>query len=178
MAPAPAIDPLAQGSAVNEWLSFGYDQQRSGWNSAETRLSPANVGKMKLLWSSQLPTAPQDTALSTLTSPLVAQVDGKTLVFTIGIDDTLFAIDADSGKTVWQKSFPNSLKPVRAATSNCANTEQATPVIDKKRGVIYFTTSDGKLRGANLADGAEKLTPMPFVAPFSRNSNSCARSPP
>ena len=73
-------------------------------------------------------------------------------VFTIGIDDTLFAIDGDSGKTVWQKSFPNSLKPVRPATSNCANTEQATPVIDKKRGVIYFTTSDGKLRGADLTD--------------------------
>lgn len=159
----------AQAPAVNEWLSFGYDQQRSGWNSAETGLSPANVGKMKLLWSSQLPLTPQDTALSTLTSPLVAQVNGKTLVFTIGIDDTLFAIDGDSGKTVWQKSFPNSLKPVRPATSNCANTEQATPVIDKKRGVIYFTTSDGKLRGADLADGAEKLAPMPFVAPFSRN---------
>ena len=91
------------------------------------------------------------------------------MVFTIGIDDTLFAIDADSGKTIWQKSFPNSLKAVRAATSNCANTEQATPVIDKKRGVIYFTTSDGKLRGASLSDGAEKLTPIAFVAPFSRN---------
>ena len=155
--------PVAAGAQVpgtNEWLSFGYDQQRSGWNSAETTLSPANVGRLKLLWSSQLPTPPQDTALSTLTAPLVAQVDGKTLVFTIGIDDTLFAIDADSGKIVWQKSFPNTLKPVRQATTNCANTEQATPVIDKKKGVIYFTTSDGKLRGASLADGAEKLMPM------------------
>ena len=163
------VGAVAQGSAVNEWLSFGYDQQRSGWNSAETSLTPANVGRLKLLWNTQLPTAAQDTALSTLTSPLVAQVDGKTMVFTIGIDDTLFAIDADSGKTIWQKSFPNSLKPVRAATSNCANTEQATPVIDKKKGVIYFTTSDGKLRGASLSDGAEKLMPIAFVAPFSRN---------
>jgi len=42
-------------------------------------------------------------------------------------------------------------------------------VIDKKKGVIYFTTSDGKLRGAALADGAEKLTPASFVAPNSRN---------
>src|SRR4051812_20432796 len=65
------VGAAAQAPAVNEWLSFGYDQQRSGWNSAETTLSPANVGKMKLLWSSQLPTTPQDTALSTLTSPLV-----------------------------------------------------------------------------------------------------------
>lgn len=163
------IAASAQGQSANEWLSFGYDQQRSGWNSAETMLSPANVGRLKLLWNSQLPVTPQDTALSTLTAPLVAQVDGRTLVYTIGIDDTLFAIDAGSGKIAWQKSFPNTGKPVRAATSNCANTEQATPVIDKKKNVIYFTTSDGKLRGLSLADGAEKLTPVPMVAPFSRN---------
>src|SRR5580765_4196448 len=53
----PAV-ATAQAPAVNEWLSFGYDQQRSGWNSAETTLTPANVGKLKLLWSSQLPTPP------------------------------------------------------------------------------------------------------------------------
>lgn len=159
---------LAQVPA-NEWLSFGYDQQRSGWNSAETSLSPANVGRLKLLWSTQLPAAAQDTALSTLTSPLVAQVDGKTLVFTVGIDDTLYAIDATSGKIAWQKSFPNTAKPVRPPNTNCSDTEQATPVIDKQKGVIYFTTSDGKLRGLGLSDGAEKLAPMPFVAPFSRN---------
>jgi outer membrane protein assembly factor BamB len=160
--------------AASEWLTFGYDAQRSGWNRAEDVLSPKNVGHLKLLWSSQLTTVPQDVALSTLTAPLVAQgvetaVGKKDLVFTIGIDDTLFAIDADSGKTVWQKRFSNPGKPQRPATTNCSNTEQATPVIDKTAGVIYFTMSDGKLRGASLGTGEEKLTPMPLVAPFSRN---------
>jgi outer membrane protein assembly factor BamB len=161
-------------SPASEWLTFGYDPQRSGWNTAETVLSPSNVGRLKLLWSTQVPTQPKDAALSTLTSPLV--VEGvetpqgtKNLVFTIGIDDTIFAIDADNGKTVWQKTFANTGKPQRPATSNCANTEQATPVIDKAAGVVYFTMSDGKLRGLSLAAGEERLTPMPFVAPFSRN---------
>jgi outer membrane protein assembly factor BamB len=167
-AQAPSTNAGANTS-TNEWLTFGYDGQRSGWNSAETALTAANVKRLKLLWNSQLPTPPQDTALSTLTSPLVAQVDGRTLVFTVGIDDTLYALDADSGKTLWQKGFPNTAKPVRPPNTNCAGTEQATPVIDKKKGVIYFTTSDGKLRGLGLADGAEKLTPAPFVAPNSRN---------
>ena len=159
---------------ASEWLTFGYDPQRSGWNTAETALSPRTVGRLKLLWSTQLPTPPQDVALSTLTSPLV--VEGvqthqgrKNLVFTVGIDDTIFAIDADSGGVVWQKTFPNPGKPQRPATSNCANSEQATPVIDKTAGVIYFTMSDGKLRGLSLDAGEERLTPMPFVAPFSRN---------
>ena len=161
-------------TAANDWPSFGYDQQRSGWNTAETALSPANVDHLKLLWSTQLSTPSADTALSTLTAPLVASgVDTpqgrKNLVFTVGIDDTLFAIDADAGQIVWQKSFPNAAKPLRPATTNCANTEQATPVIDRQAGVIYFTTSDGKLRGLSLASGEEKLTPVSFVAPFSRN---------
>jgi hypothetical protein len=132
------------------------------------------VGRLKLLWSTQLPTTALDTSLSTLTAPLVA-TDVETpqgrrnLVFTVGIDDTIFAIDADAGRIVWQKSFANPFKPLRAATTNCANTEQATPVIDRAAGVIYFTTSDGKLRGLGIASGEEKMTPMPMVAPFSRN---------
>src|SRR4029077_20163711 len=111
LVPAAAAAQAPGASAnTNEWLTFGYDAQRSGWNSAETTLSPANVKRLKLLWNSQLPTPPQDTSLSTLTSPLVAQVDGKTLLFTVGIDDTLYALDADGGKIVWQKGFPNTAK--------------------------------------------------------------------
>jgi hypothetical protein len=93
----------------------------------------------------------------------------KNLVFTVGIDDTIYAVDADAGGIVWQKSFPNTGKALRPANTNCADTEQATPVIDRQAGVIYFTTSDGKLRGLSLASGEEKLAPTPFVAPFSRN---------
>jgi outer membrane protein assembly factor BamB len=168
------LSPAASRAQASDWLTFGYDQQRSGWNAAETTLSPANVGRLKLLWSMQLSTPPQDVALSTLTSPLAVEgvetAQGrKNLLFTVGIDDTIFAIDADGGKIVWQKTFPNPGKPLRAATTNCANTEQATPVVDKDAGTIYFTTSDGKLRGLSLAAGEERLMPMPFVAPYSRN---------
>ena len=49
--------------------------------------------------------------LSTLTAPLV--VEGvntshgrKNLVFLVGSDDTVYALDADSGKIFWQKRFP------------------------------------------------------------------------
>ena len=180
LAVALAMGSLAQLANAGEWLTFGHDPQRSGWNETETTLTPSNVGRLKLLWNTQLPTQPQDVALSTLTSPLVAEgietAQGrKDLVFIGGyghppnIDDTIFAIDAASGRIFWQKTYPNPGKPQRPATSNCANTEQATPVIDKKAGVIYFTMSDGKLRGLSLASGEERLAPMPFVAPYSRN---------
>jgi outer membrane protein assembly factor BamB len=167
---------LLAGSAAsaNEWLTFGHDPERSGWNRDERALSPRTVSGLKLLWQTQLPVAVKDVALASLTSPLiatgVATPQGKRdLLFTVGMDDSLSALDAATGAVVWSKSFPHDLKPLRAANINCSNTEQATPTIDKARGVIYFTTSDGKLRGAALGDGAERLTPTQFVAPFSRN---------
>jgi outer membrane protein assembly factor BamB len=161
-------------AGANEWLTFGHDPERSGWNRDEHALSPNTVSGLKLLWQTQLPVAIKDVALATLTSPLLATgintPQGKRdLLFTVGMDDSISALDAATGAVVWRKSFPNNLKPPHAANVNCSNTEQATPVIDKARGVIYFNTSDGKLRGAALSDGAERLMPTDMVAPFSRN---------
>ncbi|HEX4272481.1 MAG TPA: PQQ-binding-like beta-propeller repeat protein [Rhizomicrobium sp.] len=172
--PPPPFRLIDPGPAVPDWLSYNYDRERSGWNRGETQLSPKTVGRMKPLWNTQLTTASKALVLSTLTAPVVAAgvatPDGaKDLVFSIGMDDVLSAVDAESGKIVWQKNFPNTIKPLRPTSISCSNTEQATPVIDKARGVIYFTTSDGKLRGAHLADGSEALAPTSMVQPFSRN---------
>src|SRR5579863_10287444 len=124
-------------SAVSsdDWLTYGYDQQRSGWNQGEKTLTKQSVGRLKLLWTTQLEVQPLDAALSTLTSPLaVSGVNtaqgSKNLLFTVGINDTLYAIDAEGGKVIWQRAYPNPGKPLRTANTNCSNTEQATPVID------------------------------------------------
>jgi outer membrane protein assembly factor BamB len=164
----------ATAQTAGEWLTFGFEPSRSGWNPDETALTPKTVGKLKLLWSTQLSTPLSDVALSTLTAPLVAAgIDTaqgkKNLAFTVGADDTLFALDADSGKVVWQKNFANAAKPQRPANTNCSNTEQATPVIDKARGLIFATMGDGKLRALALGSGEERMTATPMVAPFSRN---------
>ena len=159
---------------ASDWLTWGYDQERSGWNRAETTLSKENVSGLVLQWSAQLPIPPREIALSTLTAPLV--VEGvttsqgrRTLVFVVGSEDTVFAIDADNGTVVWRKAFPNSLTPPQIATWLCSNTQNATPVIDKQKGIIYLNTSDGKLRGLSLSTGDERVAPTEFVTPFARN---------
>lgn len=176
--PLPRIpfDPLGntQPAVSNDWLTFGHDPQRTGWNNSDTTLTTKNVNHLKLLWSTPLTATPTIFAAQTLTAPVVvsgvATPSGvKTIAFTLSGDNILFAIDADSGMVLWQKSFPNPYKPIQEANWQCTNTEQATPVIDKDKGVIYFTTSDGDLRGLSLADGSEKLTPTPMVPPYSRN---------
>src|SRR4029453_17747431 len=164
----------AQSPPASEWLTWGYDQQRSGWNTAETTISKENVSGLVLQWSAQLPVPSSELVLSTITAPLVvegvATSEGRRALLLIGgSNDTVFAIDADKGKVVWQKSFPNTLKPPQNATWLCSNTQNATPVIDKRKGIVYLNTSDGKLRGLSLSTGEERMTPTDFVTPFARN---------
>jgi len=172
--PPPVVKPIEPLPAVTDWPSYNYDRERTGWNRGETQLSKSTVGKLQPLWNKQLLTNPPALVLSTLTAPVVAggvstPGGAKDLVFTIGMDDTLTALDANTGAIAWQKHFDNTIKPLRPMQVQCSNTEQATPTIDKAKGIIYFTTSDGKLRGAKLGDGAEAIHPTDMVQPFSRN---------
>src|SRR3982750_4920814 len=70
--PPPSNEQLVIPPATNEWLTWGYDQERTGWNRAETTLSPKNVGQLKQLWSTQLSVPVDKYVLSTTTSPIVA----------------------------------------------------------------------------------------------------------
>jgi outer membrane protein assembly factor BamB len=158
---------------ARDWTTWGYDQERTGWNRGETSLTIHNVSELRLLWSTQLSTPPNGIVLSTLTAPLVAEGvstarGAKNLVFLLGADDTVFALDADTGKVFWQKSFANPAAPIWPATCLCSNTVNDTPVIDKQNNIIFLITSDGKLRGLNLSDGADRMAPVNMVEPFAR----------
>jgi outer membrane protein assembly factor BamB len=162
--------PLAFAAAPpNEWLTWGYDPERTGWNQAETTLSKDNVSQLELKWKTQLSTAPNEVILSTLTAPLVANVNARTLVYVVGSDNTVYAIDSATGKVAWQRPFPNPLKPRVPSTWLCSNSQNATPAIDKDAGIIYVSTSDGKLRGLNLEDGADRMPAVDFTTPYARN---------
>ena len=157
-----------------DWPTWGHDQERSGWNRGETALTKNNVSGLGVIWNTKLSTPPTDVVLSTLTAPVgIADVrtpqGSKNMLFLLGADDTLFALDAADGKVIWQKTFPNAVPVKRAATWLCPNTANATPVIDRQKGVIYFITSDGKLRGVALGDGSERLTATDFAAPYARD---------
>ena len=175
--PMPAPDTamsVQTGPAPRDWTTWGYDQERTGWNKGETTLTKNNVSRLKLLWNSQLSTAPRDVVLSTLTAPLIVEgvqtaQGAMDLVVLLGADDTVFAVNADTGKVVWQKSFPNAIAQVHPANWECANTANATPVIDKQRAIVFAITSDGKLRGLNLSDGAERMPATDMVVPFARD---------
>lgn len=173
-----AIEPMAPVSftippATNEWLTWGYDQERTGWNRAETTLNPKNVSRLKMVWSTGLPVPVDKYVLSTVTAPVlvsgVSTPSGpKDMLFILGANNVIFALDASNGQVLWQKSFPNPGTPLKPRDWLCPNTPNDTPTIDKARNIVFFITGDGVLHGLNLADGADRLTPIPMVAPFAR----------
>ena len=51
-----APTPVA-AAATNEWLTWGYDQERTLWNRAEKTLGKDNVGQLALKWNDDLVSA-------------------------------------------------------------------------------------------------------------------------
>lgn len=161
-------------AAESEWLTWGHDQERSGWNKTETTLSKDNVSNLELKWATQLSTQPTQVVLSTLTAPIVVsattpQGRAQTFVIIVGSDDTVYAINADSGKVAWQRKFQNTSTPKEEANWMCSNTQNATPVVDKAAGIIYLNTSDGNLHGLNVLDGEDRIPATAYILPYARN---------
>jgi hypothetical protein len=93
------IAAAPQAPAVNEWITWGYDPERTGWNRAETSLTKANVKGLRQAWSTQLAVPTNLDVLSTVTAPViaagVATPDGnKDVMIILGANDVLYAIDA------------------------------------------------------------------------------------
>ena len=148
-------------NADNEWLTWGHDPERTGSNPDENILNKDNVSQLEVKWIAQISTAPKGYILSTMTAPVIATVNTPqgpaARVFVVGSDNTVFAIDAATGKIVWQKANPNTMKEPKQGDYRCPNSQNATPVIDKEAGIIYVSTNDGKLRGFSLLDGADRI---------------------
>jgi outer membrane protein assembly factor BamB len=167
---ATAFAPAAFG----DWPTFGADAQRSGWAVRETILNRDNAGTLELKWKIRLENAPKE--LTSLTAPIV--VDNvkiprgiKEYVVVAGSSDTIFAIDADTGKLAWRKSFTVEATPVRQPNALCPFALNATPVAAPtgRPRVVYATSSDGRLHALSMVDGEDRFPPMPFVPPFSKN---------
>ena len=164
----------AASPATREWLTWQADPERTGWASGETALDKANAARLGLRWRTQLDATPaRVNGYSTLTDPLVAEgvrtSNGvKTVVYTASAENNVYALDADTGALIWQRRFPNTAK-APTPTNTCPNNLNATPVIDKPNSVLYVLTNEGKLRALGLGDGEDRMTPVEFTDPYSRN---------
>ena len=162
----------ASGLQAADWLMFGGDPQRTGWARNENTLSPENAAKLRLQWSLKLDNAAKE--LNSLSAPIVVENvitprGFKDIVITAGSSDKVFAIDADTGIILWQKSFEIEGSP-KSPKSDwlCPNALNATPVIDKRNKNLHVLTSDGKLHTLNYVNGEDQKAPTQFVPPFAK----------
>src|SRR5262249_13921973 len=135
-APATTLRPLEIPLASSQRIrvtTFHYDLARTGWNARESILTPSNVTKSGFgrLWYT-----PVDEQV--YASPLV--VNGqkenskiRVLVIDPTENNTVYALDADTGSILWQKHLATPLTGVEY--NDCLNINPlhgitSTPVID------------------------------------------------
>src|SRR5688572_18833947 len=90
----------------SDWVTSGFDAQRTAWVRTDARLTPAAVqkGEFKFLWQSKFDNEARQ--LNSLTEPvlqdlLIGYRGFKALAFVGGSNDKLFAIDTDLNKPYW-----------------------------------------------------------------------------
>lgn len=158
-------------SAVNlvgatDWLTYGFDLQRTGENPFERTLTPRAVRDLHMLWSFDL-------GAVTIMQPVVATgviVNGNPtdLVYMGAEHGDLYAIDISSGTQVWQRNLG-------FVPTNCADIPDKTfgvsgsPFIDRTNNRMFVVGGDGQMYALDLSTGAT-LTgwPIPVTDNISR----------
>ena len=154
--------------------TYHNDNSRTGQNTAETTLTPANVnsGQFGKLFTTTLDGG------YIYAQPLYMQnvpnIGGGThsVLYVATEHDSLFAIDADSGAVLWQQTFinpPAGITSVSSSDVSCGDLVPeigitSTPVIDPGTGTIYLvakTKENGsffqRLHALDIATHAEKF---------------------
>jgi len=156
-----------------DWLSYGGDPQRTGWSPKETDITAENAKSLGLLWKQHLDNQPRE--LNGLTAPVAAEwvvtdQGMKEVVVVGGASDSLYAMEAATGKLMWKKTFTNEDKPKQEPFWLCPNALNATPLIRKEglKASVMAIATDGKLHVLNIIDGEDRMPPIPFVPPYAK----------
>ena len=161
---------LAPAAAVTI-STYHSDGQRTGWNSQETVLTPSTVGSAafkqigSVALDAQVDAQPLYVGSQTITGQGVHNV-----IYTVTENDTVYAIDADTGAILIQKNFgtPVAINQLPGACDNNSNIVgiTATPVLDTTAQALYvliYTYENNaavyRIHALDLRTLADKMTP-------------------
>src|ERR1022692_4175115 len=160
---------LAAQTAVT---TYHYDNYRTGWNSSETMLTPANVNASSF---GLLTTVPLDDQVDAqpLLVPAVIITAGKhqgthNVVYVVTENDTVYAIDADAGTVLLSQNLGKPVVWPLGCNNNGPNVGiTSTPVIDTSSNTLYLIayTQDSsgpayRLHALDLGSLTDKVTPQ------------------
>jgi outer membrane protein assembly factor BamB len=140
----------ALSARATDWLTYGFNLQRTGENPFETVLTPATAGGLHQLWSFDL-------GAVTIMQPVLAQgvmVNGspEDLVYMGSEHGDLYALDASTGALVWQRNLGSQ-------QTNCHDIPDAifgtsgSPAIDQANNRMFVVGGDGNMYALDLSTG-------------------------
>jgi hypothetical protein len=179
------VNPTNAGLDVPTWH---YDQGRTGLYAKETSLTPTSVTVANFGKSRTLPLDGAVDAQPLFVSGLTIGAQTHNVLYVATENDTMYALDANSGAPLWQKS---TLRTGETAADNqgCSALSSqvgitSTPVIDRyfaPDGAIYFVakTKDSsgnyhqRLHALDLVTGAELSgSPTEITATYPANGGT------
>ncbi len=201
-APTPEIsqtDPPSPPPPVQHFSipTYHNDNTRSGINSSETTLTPANVNVVSFGKRGTVPVQGyvfgQPLYISNMTMS-----DGTVhnLVVVATEHDQVYGIDADTYQVMWQRSLLDSqglITPIPTSDVNCTvlGTEvgvTGTPVIDPSSETVYLVAATKNLQSGqavyqqnvyalNLTNGQNRLPPTAIKSPSGAGYGSASFDP-
>ena len=164
----------AQSRPKANWLTDGYDKERTSWQRNETLLSPETVGRMKLLWKVRLDNPPRQMH-NLFPALIVSDVETtrgrREMAIVAGVSDNIYGIDVERGTQIWQRHFDSTFQePANSrAYVLCPGGLTATPIVVPSATpgtyTVYAISWDGRLRTLDAATGEEMVPAEPFLPP-------------
>ena len=137
-------------------LTRSEDNARTGANLNETILTPANVSSATFGKLFTVPTDGQIYAQPLYMSKLKIAGGTHNVVFIASMLNTVYALDADTGATLWSKNFgtpivPKEVESDQNITWNTGIGILGTPVIDPSTNYMYFVSgNESKVSGSSV----------------------------
>jgi outer membrane protein assembly factor BamB len=164
----------AFGQSTAEWLTSSADPARDAWQRGQSKITTKNARKLQLLWKTKVES--KTMGMQSFREPLIVSgvktADGaRTVAILAGAANDVFALDAETGKVIWQTrlkwSSEKPQEPGEGAGFICTNALSATPVvspIDAPVRRLYVLTSDGYLHIMDLSTGNDSDPPIQVLA--------------
>jgi hypothetical protein len=178
---------LANASTVAAQTSvttYHYNNYRTGWNSTETVLTPANVASAQFGLLANVPLDDQVDAQPLLVPGVTITAganQGKhDVVYVVTGNDTVYAIDANSGTVLLHVSMGKPVSLPLHCNNNGPNVGiTATPVIDTSVNTLYLiaytqgsTSPAYYLHALDLGSLTDKMAPQLVTASHTLNDGT------
>lgn len=179
----------------SDYLTYHYDNARTGWNPHETVLTAANVASRRFGLVRVLPTDSVVYAQPLYVAGVATDRGTHNLVFIANEKDSVYAYDADSGALVWRRTFIDQAAGITAQTrdtvADCNSIGptigiSSTPVIDRATQTLYVVdkiqvtkgmtqTWHHNLHALDLRSGIDRTTPAEIEGSYRNADGSTTR---